>query len=96
MASNFKIFTYRNRNALYLKLIGDFDGSSACELFNLLKENCQAGYKVIIHTSCLNNIFPFGRDVFQRNLSRMNRFSDSIVFTGEYAVRFAFEKGVSV
>jgi hypothetical protein len=96
MASNFKIFTHRKRNALYLKLIGDFDGSSACELVNLLKENCQGGYKVIIHTSRLNTIFPFGCDVFQRNLSSMNRFSNSIMFTGEYAIRFAFEKGLSV
>lgn len=96
MASNFRIFMHRNRDNLHLKLIGDFDGSSACELLNMLKENCKGAYKVIIHTGCLNNIFPFGRNVFQRNLCSMNNLSNSIMFTGEYAVQFAFEKGLSL
>jgi hypothetical protein len=37
MASNFRIYCHQNRDNLHLKLIGDFDGSSAYELINLLK-----------------------------------------------------------
>jgi len=38
MASNFSIFFHRNSDNLYLKLMGDFDGSSAHQLINILKE----------------------------------------------------------
>ena len=37
MASNFKIFIHRNDDNLHLRLMGDFDGSSAFELINALK-----------------------------------------------------------
>jgi hypothetical protein len=39
MSSNFKILYYLNSNDLHLKLVGDFDGSSALELVNALKEH---------------------------------------------------------
>jgi len=38
MALNFKIICHKNSENLHLKLMGDFDGSSAYELINTLKK----------------------------------------------------------
>ena len=40
MAKNHKIFVHRNSENIHMKLSGDFDGSLASELLNLLKKNC--------------------------------------------------------
>ena len=85
MASNFRISTHRNSDNLHLKLIGDFDDSSALQLLNVLKENSNGARRVIIHTSCLKNIHPFGLNVFQNNLEVKSGKSVSLVFTGEHA-----------
>ena len=45
MASNFSIFFHRNSDNLYLKLMGDFDGSSAHQLINILKEQTETSTK---------------------------------------------------
>jgi len=37
MASNFQITFNRHEDSMHLRLYGDFDGSSAHELINLLK-----------------------------------------------------------
>ena len=39
MAQNFKISTHRTIENLTIRLVGDFDGSSAFELLNALWEN---------------------------------------------------------
>jgi hypothetical protein len=85
MASNFRISTHRNSENLHLKLIGDFDGSSACQLLDVLKKTSNSVYKIIIHTSSLNAIYPFGRDTFHRNLRDLNAPSIRLLFTGENA-----------
>ena len=83
MSVNFKISIHRNSDNLHLKLMGDFDGSSACELINVLKANAYGTSKVFIHTSCLNQIHPFGRNVFCNNLHVMKGGSFKFVFTGD-------------
>jgi hypothetical protein len=85
MASNFRISTHRNSESLHLKLVGDFDGSSAFELINVLKKNWNGAYRVFIHTECLRDIYPFGRDTFQQNLSDLKGHPMRIFFTGENA-----------
>ncbi len=92
MASNFRISVHRNSDTLHLKLMGDFDGSSAWELLNMLKKSVNGVFRVIIHTNSLKNIYPFGRDTFQQNLRDMNRRSFHILFTGEHASEIAPEK----
>ena len=92
MASNFRISMHRNSDNLHLKLIGDFDGTSACELLDVLKKNCNGVCRVIIHTSCLKNIYPFGREVLRRNLSELKGHRTRIMFTGESASHIAPEK----
>ena len=89
MAANFKIFVHKNSENLHLKLIGDFDGSSAHELLNVLKSNCIGASKVFIHTSCLKRIYPFGREIFHKKLEALNKRSVSVLFTGEEAQQLA-------
>jgi len=88
MSSNFKIFSHRNSDNLHLKLVGDFDGSSAFELIHTLeKHNVNTG-RVFIHTCSLSSVHPFGLNVFQRNAS-IKKLSQSLAFTGEYGAAIA-------
>ena len=85
MASNFSISMHRSSDNLHLKLLGDFDGTSAWQLLNMLKEGTNGVHRVIIHTSCLKNIYPFGRDTFRQNLPGLKSRPTHILFTGENA-----------
>ncbi len=85
MASNFKIVIHRDRDNMHLKLVGDFDGSSAHQLLNLLTRNGLAASRVFIHTSALRAIVPFGRDVFHSNLDQLKGKPLRLVFTGDRA-----------
>ena len=89
MASNFRILLHRNSDNLHLKLAGDFDGSSAWELINVLKNKCRGVSNVIIHTSSLRNIHPFGLDTFQQNFIYTKGLSVHIFFTGDYACQIS-------
>ena len=85
MAKNRKIFVHRNSEYIHMKLIGDFDGSLAYELLNLLKNNCTAVPKIFIHTNCLRTVNSFGRQVFHKNLNHIDNQSTQLLFTGEFA-----------
>ena len=85
MASNFKILIHRNSDNVHLKLMGDFDGSSAHELLNMLNKNCPNASRIFIHTSCVKSIVPFGRSVFRNNLHLLKGKPAHLVFTGEKA-----------
>ena len=83
MASNFRIIHHRNSDCLHLKLTGDMDGNSAYEIINLLDDNSNDIKEVVIETSNLGTIFPFGRNVFSKNFHKIrNRYAD-ILFTGD-------------
>lgn len=82
MASNFKIFVHQNSENLHLKLMGDFDGSSAYQLLNIIKDNGHHVHKIFIHTNGLKDINPFGKAVFVNHLSSQHDGSTDIVFTG--------------
>ena len=83
MASNFQIYTLKTKNSLHLKLAGDFDGSSAHELINLLKEYGNDFYEIFIDTNDLKTIHPFGKDVFQKKLSSTNKQFKNLIFIGK-------------
>jgi anti-anti-sigma regulatory factor len=95
MASNFRIFSHRNSDNLHLKLIGDFDGSSAHQLINALKEQNGNVGKIFIHTCNLSSMDPFGVEVFQKSFS-VNKISRRLTFTGEYSDKMALEGSRSV
>jgi hypothetical protein len=83
MASNFRIFTSRSSDSIHLKLIGDFDGSSAHALVNYIRENCKKTHNVVIHTSRLRSVHPFGRNTFHSHLSSLRRPSFRLSFIGD-------------
>lgn len=89
MRPNFKINVHRSDETLHLQLAGEFDGSSAYELLYALKRNCHGASRAFIHTSCLKQIYPFGRDVLQNNLCMLNGEHMPLVFTGTKADQLA-------
>ena len=92
MASNFRISTHRNSESLHLKLIGDFDGSSAWQLLRLIKKSSGGSQRVFIHTSCLERIYPFGRNTFHQILDELKGEKTFLFFTGENANQIAPKK----
>ena len=88
MAPNFKIFSHQNSDNLHLKLIGDFDGSSAYELIHTLEEYDGNTGRVFIHTCSLSSVHPFGLNVFQKSGS-IKKLSQNLTFTGEYGATIA-------
>jgi anti-anti-sigma regulatory factor len=91
MATNFTISFHRNSENVHLKLIGDFDGSSAYDLLQALKKYGHDTSRVFIHTSSLRNIHSFGLSVFHDNLKLLGDQSLELVFTGDYGPRFVPE-----
>ena len=85
MAPNFQITFNRLDNSIDLKLYGDFDGTSAHELLNLLKDKSDGPLKINIHTDGLKHIHPFGVNTFLKGFRIMNGCADRIVFTGKKA-----------
>jgi hypothetical protein len=89
LASNFKISFNRIEDGIHLKLYGDFDGSSAHELLNVLKRNSPDTLKINIQTDGLKHIHPFGVDTFIKRFWFINGCADRIVFTGKNAPALA-------
>jgi hypothetical protein len=85
MALNFRVHSHRRNNDLHLKLRGDFDGSSAYELINILKNSDKIN-KVFIHTTYLDTIYPFGLKVFRNNLGKPVK---QIIFTGKNSCKIS-------
>jgi hypothetical protein len=92
MAQNFDISMHRNSDNLHLKLSGDFDGSSACQLLDVLRQYSHSSHKIIIHTSCLGDICLFGRETFRCRLRGLKGGCSRILFTGDNAVQLALEE----
>ena len=90
MAPNFKIYCHQNSDNLHLKLMGDFDGTSAYELIHVLEKYHGNTGRVFIHTCALSSVHPFGLDVFQKNGS-IKKLSQSLTFTGEYGDAIALQ-----
>lgn len=89
MASNFKISVRRQNGSLHLKLIGDFDGTSACELLNFLQDNCDGVARVLINTRGLKEVYPFGVDTFQNSLYLLKDRPFRLMFTGKNCASIA-------
>ena len=89
MAKNFRISSREKDNhTVRILLQGDFDGTSAHELINLLKKYGADDQKVAIDTQGLKNIHPYGVDVLVVRLKSLRRARAGIVFTGRFKSRF--------
>lgn len=84
MANNFKISIKHKGGTVHINLKGDFDGTSACQLFNILREKLVGVEKIVVHTDSLKNIFPFGRQVLERNFSYLD-YARRVSFEGEHS-----------
>lgn len=82
MANNFHIFQHKTKESLHIKLTGDFDGSSASELINLVK-NQNSCYQIFINTTEVKTIDPFGLDVLQNRLSEIRDQGPGVIFIGK-------------
>ena len=89
MAHNFKIFMHRTIDNLHINLKGDFDGSSALELPNTLKENLNSAKRILIDTNNLKKIYLFSWEVFDHNLSILMDHRIRIQFIGPNTLRSA-------
>ena len=92
MASNFKIGIHGKNGNLDLRLTGDFDGTSACELLNVLKEKTCQAKMVVVDASGLKKVYPFGVDTFQNNLYQLKHRSFRLLFSGNKADTIAPEQ----
>ena len=88
MASNFNIKIGWNVDRIHLRLYGDFDGSSAHELLNLLSKICQNDNKIQIYTEGLNQVHPFGLNIFHNKLRAINDGGEKIMYSGDRAPDF--------
>jgi hypothetical protein len=86
MAVNFRIASKElNNQCTALKLFGDFDGSSAWELINVLDENTRRDKKIAINTDGLRAIHAFGLDIFLPKMSKLNKTWAKVQVTGRFS-----------
>ncbi len=84
MASNSHIISYKFEDTLYLRLIGDFDESSAQKLIKTLTKHDTGSGDIFIDTNNIETIHPGGRDVFQKNLSSIKKQLKNLIIIGVY------------
>lgn len=82
MASNFRLFSYKNQNNLHLQLFGDFDGDSAHQLINTLKTGNNVE-SIFVDTSDLNRVYNFGISVFEKQLRALFKKPGALIFIGK-------------
>lgn len=86
MALNFRVCIKQISNrSIALQLFGDFDGSSACELINVLDNSVKKSNKVAIDTDRLKTIDAFGLDVFLPRMFSLNSNRADIEVTGRFS-----------
>jgi hypothetical protein len=92
MSTSFSIAFYTRNGNLHVQPQGDFDGASAWEMLNLLHDQYRGQGSVIIDTSGLHQIHPFGRKTFHCNLNRRKLPINRLCFTGDKGFELEPEK----
>jgi anti-anti-sigma regulatory factor len=82
VASNFQLFSHKNQNSIHLSLYGDFDGDSAHQLVNALKQTCHDAVNVFIDTNDLNRVYSFGINVLEKELRFLFKKPVGLIFIG--------------
>jgi hypothetical protein len=88
MSNNFQLESNKRNGNLYVRPSGDFDGSSAWELVNLLHEKYDGKGRIFIDTRKLHKICSFGCSTFQCRLNLKQVPVEQLYFKGEngYAI----------
>ena len=89
MSTNFQIQFKKNNGNLHIQPKGDFDGSSAWELINLIHDQYNGKGRVFIDTRNLGQIHPFGSNTFQCRLNPRAIPADRLFFKGEKGFEIA-------
>ena len=95
MSSNFHVEFEKSDGNLHVRPSGDFDGSSAWELVNLLHEQYDGQGQVYIYTANLTALRPFGCSTFQCRLNRRHLPFERLHFKGDKGAEIA-PKGSTV
>lgn len=85
----------KSKGDLHIRLTGDFDGSSACELVNALEDCSESAGNIVIDTCGLLTIHPFGKGVFQKYCA-VRKLPHNITFTGKYGSTIKPQPGISL
>jgi hypothetical protein len=88
MSAKFHLSSCLTKNILHLQLLGEFDGSAACELIKRIEEDTSGASKFLIDTSELRCVHPFGKTVFQNRIGPLARKLFGITFAGKYKHQF--------
>ena len=83
MSPSFYVEVTKTNGDLHLNPKGIFDGSSACELINLIHEQYDGQGNVIINTHYLRDICPFGCGTFRCRLNQNLLPPNRIIFKGK-------------
>jgi hypothetical protein len=89
MTKNFQTQIKNNsNNGISISLFGNFDGASAYELANIVKENIDKTKQIQIYTDGLKDIYHFGLGVFNSQIKKFCPPTISIEFKGRYKENF--------
>lgn len=89
MSTNFRIQFKKSKGNLHIQPKGDFDGSSAWELINLIHDQYDGKGRVFIDTRNLGQIHPFGCNTFQCRLNLGATPADRLCFKGKKGFKIA-------
>jgi len=84
----FEILSHRANEILHLHLLGEFDESSACELVKIIKEAGSGASQILVDTTGIQSIHPFGKTVLQSSLGQISRKTIGLTFTGKHKNQF--------
>lgn len=88
MSPKFQLSGSLTKNVLHLQLLGEFDGSAACELIKRIEEDGSGASKIMIDTTELKSIHPFGRTVFLNRMGPLSRRLYGLTFLGKHKHQF--------
>lgn len=83
MSPKFQIVASLENNALHLQMLGEFDGSAACDLIKRLEEGRSTASKVFVDTTSLRSVHPFGKTVFENRFGRVSKTTPGLCFIGK-------------
>lgn len=92
MANNFNVDVIHNDQIrLHVRIRGDFDGDSAYQLLNIIKES-NGIRKITVDTDGLNDIHSFGSDLFLSYMKPLQNQGIDFVFLGKAKSIFRVER----
>jgi len=89
MQTPFHIQFSETNGSLHIQPEGDFDGASAWELVNLLHDRYKGQSAVVIDTSRLRQVHPFGCATFKCHLDRNRVPAERLCFEGDKGTAIA-------